>query len=678
MTFSTTQFKPPTTITLGIFAHVDAGKTSITEQLLYCAGAIRAAGTVDQGNTHTDTLALERERGISIMAAPISFEYRGIKFNLIDTPGHTDFVAEVERSMAVLDGAILVISAKEGVQSHTRLLFSTLQRLGIPTIIFVNKIDRMGVDLDALMAQVRSELTPDVLPLQAVTNAGSCDCTLSTLFDESYHVLEEARWQVAENLIALSQSLIETLSPQLQQQLIEAQLSDSLLPWLKSRTEQGMIHPLLFGSAKLGLGIEACLEALSQLLPSFSLNPFNAAAPLGYAFKVLRPHAKTREVFIKLYQGSIGIREALAGCCVTRIEALHQGERVVVDRLYAGDMGIISGLSTLRVGDLCDAHQVLSPDVLQQQPLPKPTSALRTPLLSVRLMPAKPSERVALLDALGRLADQDPYLCYTLSPHDPGIQLQLFGVVQLEILTETLLREAQLEIHCDAPQPLYAETPLLATAVEIPIYKRYSFAAGVGVRIEPLPLGSGLIIDSEVSLGDLRQTFQNGALEGLRSYLDQGLIGWPITDARILFTHSGFDSVSSTPKDFRDLAPLAVFEALKHSGTQLLWPMQRFELIVPEQAMSRAIADLAAMQSDYQVVGPGRLSGRVPIATSLNYAQHVQHFTEGQGLWATTFDGYAPAPTAHVAERPYYSVHPTATQAYLKAKGAIAYGRHEV
>lgn len=673
MTFNTTPFKLPTTITLGIFAHVDAGKTSITEQLLYCAGAIRAAGTVDQGNTHTDTLALEKERGISIMAAPISFEYKGIKFNLIDTPGHTDFVAEVERSMAVLDGALLVISAKEGVQSHTRLLFSTLKRLGIPTIIFINKVDRMGVDLGTLMAQVRSELTPDVLPLQAVTNAGNCDCSLSTLFDESYHVLEEARWQVAENLIALSPSVVDTLPPQLLQQLIETQISDALLPWLKSRTDQGMVHPLLFGSAKLGLGIEECLKALCELLPSFALSPLNTDVPLGYAFKVLRPHAKTREVFIKLYQGSIGIREELAGCCVTRIEALHQGERVVVDRLYAGDMGIITGLRTLRVGDLCDAHQVLSPNA-SHTPRPKTVNSLRAPLLSVRLMPAKPSERVALLDALGRLADQDPYLSYTLSPHDPGIQLQLFGVVQLEILTETLLREAQLAIHCDAPQPLYAETPLLTTAVEIPIYKRYSFAAGVGVRIEPLPLGSGLVIDTEVSLGDLRQTFQNGALEGLRSYLDQGLRGWPITDARIVLTHSGFDSVSSTPRDFRDLAPLAVFEALKQSGTQILWPIQRFELIVPEHTLNKAIADLAAMQADYQVVGPGRLTGRVPIATSLNYAQLVQHFTEGYGLWATTFDGYAPAPAAHVTERPYYNVHPTMTHTYLKAKGAIAYG----
>lgn len=656
---------------IGIFAHVDAGKTTLTEQLLFKSGVIASPGTVDQGTTHTDTMELERERGISIMSAPISFHYNNTKINLIDTPGHVDFVAEVERSMTVLEGAILVISAKEGVQSHTRLLFNALNRLKVPTIIFINKIDRLGVEIEDLMIQVTRQLSSTTIPIQTVSAAGTRVASVSPL----YQACETA---MLDRLTTVDHPTTEKL---LDLYLESGQIDENLLyQSLKTLTAESMGFPVIFGSAMMGVGIETCLEAIDQLLPCFDLK--KSLLPLrGQAFKVQRSHVKTREVFVKLTAGHVGLREmvmcqsklGVAGTHkVTGLEALVDGKRVTVDRIFAGDIGVVTGLGSLKIGEHFSAEEEPQ-DVLGAAE--EALVSLAKPLFTVQIAPKKPSQRPKLLEALGLMADMDPYLSVMLSQLDDSITLDLFGVVQMEILTEILARHYQVAVTFETPKPLYQETICAPAAAFAPMYQRYSFNAGVGFRVEPLPLGSGIQYATEVTTGYLMQTFQNGVKEGALAYLDQGLKGWALTDLRIILTESEFNSVDSTPKDYRDLSPLVIFEAINEAGTRLLWPINKFCITVPLEHMGAVMSQLVSMRATFETPQLSEdlatLWGRVPVETSLHYPLDLRHVTEGRGTIELTFDGYEPAPANFGASRGYYRVHPLNTAMYLRDKGGI-------
>lgn len=660
---------------IGIFAHVDAGKTTLTEQLLLKSGAISCAGTVDKGTTHTDTMDLERERGISIMSAPISFHYNRTKINLIDTPGHVDFVAEVQRSMTILEGAILVISAKEGVQSHTRLLFNTLQSLGVPTVIFINKIDRLGVAIEMVLEMVNRQLSPCAIPIQTVSAAGTRGASVSPLF-------QACEMGMLDGLTNCNHPTSERLT---NQYLENGQIDPlALCLALEEMTAENYVFPVIFGSAMMGEGIDGCLEAIDRLLPCFDRG--RSGQPLrGQAFKVQRTHVKTREVFVKLTAGHVGLREitvchnALGGAHehkVTGIEALVDGKRVPVDRLFAGDIGVLTGMASLMVGEsfsdnVANDHGF---DSDGQQ-----SFSLAKPLFTVSVSPKKPSERPKLLQALTLMADMDPYLRVKLSELDDTIMLDLFGIVQMEILSEMLVRNYDVAVVFEAPKPLYQETICSQAAANGHMYKTYSFNAGVGFRVEPLPLGSGISYATEVTNGFLMQTFQNGVKEGALAYLDQGLKGWPLTDLLITLTDSEFNSVDSTPKDYRDLSPLVVFEAIRSAGTSLLWPINKFCITVPVDAMGAVMRDLVLMRGTFETPELSSetaiLRGRIPIETSMHYPLKLQHATEGKGLIELEFDGYEPAPAGYEANpetsRPYYRAHPLNPTLYLRAKGGV-------
>ncbi len=660
---------------IGIFAHVDAGKTTLTEQLLYKSGVITSPGTVDQGTTHTDTMELERERGISIMSAPISFQYKDTKVNLIDTPGHVDFVAEVERSMTVLEGAILVISAKEGVQSHTRLLFNALNRLKVPTIIFVNKIDRLGVEIEDLLIQVTRQLSSTTIPIQTVLAAGTRVASVSPLYQACETVM-------LDRLTTVGHPTTEKL---LDHFLESGQIDQNLLYHsLKTLTAENVGFPVIFGSAMMGVGIETCLEAIDQLLPCFDLK--KSLLPLrGQAFKVQRSHVKTRETFVKLTAGHVGLREIimchgqLGISCENKVTGLYRlidGKRVPAERLFAGDIGVLTGLHSLKVGErFGDVTDDKTNDETDFSKEDYPKTPLAKPLFTVRIASQKPSERPKLLEALTLMADMDPYLCLQLSELDDTIMLDLFGVVQMEILSEILARNYGVKVVFETPKPLYQEAICTEASAVVQMYKLYSFNAGVGFRVAPLPLGSGIQYVTEVTNGYLTQTFQNGVKEGAYAYLDQGLKGWPLTDMLITFTHSEFNSVDSTPKDYRDLSPLVIFEAIKTAGTVLLWPINRFSVTVPLDHMGTVMSELVLMRATFetpQIIDETiTLLGRVPVETSLHFPLQLRNLTEGKGTLELVFDGYEPAPVTYQSSRAFYRAHPLNPTIYLRAKGAV-------
>lgn len=629
---------------IGIFAHVDAGKTTLTEQLLYQTGAIRQLGRVDHGNTQTDSLELERERGISIISMPTSYTHQGQKVNIIDTPGHVDFVAEVERSMLVLDGAILVISAKEGVQSHTQLLFQALKRMAVSTLIFVNKIDRMGVEIDTVLAEIRQQLSSDLCVIQAVIGEGSKQAQV-----------QEVVLQPEDHLIELLSIVDETiLVDYLEGDEIS---SERLRRTLKLAIAQRVVYPVLFGSALNGIGIQEMLDEINRLLPEFE--PLDTDEPSGIVFKISRLHGKTGRVcMIKLTAGQVVHRGLIGADKVTSLSRWHHGQVEPVKMLHAGDIGMMMGLHHLNVGDIFG------------QGTRNRGFSLGKPTLKVKVQVDRPTQRQELLEALTIMADNDPYLSYELNTFNDDIYITLFGYIQMEIVQETLRRDYGIDIQMTDPMTIYLEAPLRVAEAAVTMHEDgLPFNAAVGFRVEPLPRGSGIEYVSAVPTGHLQQTFQNGVKDGVYAYLDQGLHGWELTDLKITLISYEFDSVTSTPSDYRDLTPLVLFDALKRAGTKLLWPISEYQISVPTIHMGRAMSDLRQMKAtidDPVMAGETcQITGIVPVDLSHNYQLTVHQYTGGIGHYESKVIGYEDAPEEMYKERPRFKVDPANRGEYL-------------
>ncbi len=629
---------------IGIFAHVDAGKTTLTEQLLYQTGATRHLGRVDHGNTQTDSLELERERGISIISMPTSYTHKGQKVNIIDTPGHVDFIAEVERSMLVLDGAILVISAKEGVQSHTKLLFNALKRMAVPTLIFMNKIDRLGVDIEKVLMEIWRQLSPDICVLQDVINEGSRQALVRDLVLQPEDALIELLSKVDETII---RDYLEG----------DEISSQRLYHTLKMAVAERSVYPLLFGSALNSIGVQEMLDKINELLPQF--DPLDTDEPSGIVFKINRRYIKTRrECMIKLTAGQVRLRGFIGEDRVTNMYRWNHGQVEVTNVLQAGEIGIVTGLHHLKVGDTFG------------QGVRHKGFSLGKPTLKVKVEADRPTQRQELLEALSLMMDKDPYLFYELNEFNEDIYINLFGYVQLEIVQEMLRRDYDIDIQFMDPMTIYMETPKEIAEASVTMYEDgLPCHAAVGFRVEPLPRGSGLQYRSEIPTGALKQTFQNGVEDGVYAYIDQGLHGWELTDMKISLISFEFNSVDGTPKDYRNLSPLVLFEALKKAETKLLWPISEYQLSIPTSQMGRAMSDLQRMKATIEepAIEAERclVKGIVPVELSHNYELTVHQYTGGTGHFESKVIGYEDAPREMYKERPRFKVDPANRGEYL-------------
>src|SRR5215208_725409 len=370
-------------VNLGILAHVDAGKTTLTERLLHAAGVIDEPGSVDAGSTQTDSLALERQRGITIKAAVVSFAIRDVTINLIDTPGHPDFIAEVERALGVLDGAVLVVSAVEGVQAQTRVLMRALQRLRVPTLLFVNKTDRSGADPARALDEIAAKLTPAVAP---VADAGRTSEVL------------------AERDDAL---LAAYLEGGMAAQRLRAALAD--------QTRRALVHPVFVGSARTGAGTDALIDGIAELLPAAAGDP---AAPASCTvFKVERGPAGEKLAYVRMRAGTIRPRDRFAQGKVTAIDVFEHGGGVPRDAVEAGRIGRLHGLADVRIGDTLGTPPAGGPAAHHFAP----------PTLETVVLPARRSDRHALRVALTQLAEQDPLIALR---QDEELAVSLYGEVQ--------------------------------------------------------------------------------------------------------------------------------------------------------------------------------------------------------------------------------------------------------
>ena len=554
-------------INIGILAHVDAGKTTLTESLLYTSGAILELGSVDKGTTRTDTMFLERQRGITIQAAVTSFNWNDYKINIVDTPGHTDFITEVYRSLSVLDGAILVISAKDGVQAQTRILFHALQKMNIPTIIFINKIDQDGINLNNIYQNIKEKLSNDIIVMQNVTLTP--EISIKNIID-----LDD--W---DPVISKNDKLLEKY-------IVGEKLTIQELMYEEYRcVKKGSLFPIYHGSARNNIGTQQLIEAISNLFCS-EMNE-NDSELCGRVFKIEYTDHKQRLVYLRLYSGTLHLRDTIMlpekkKMKLTEIYIPSNGEMIQTKIVCSGDIFIIPN-NTLRLNDIIGNEKILPCNVWNDKTVP---------ILRTRIEPIKIEEREKLLDALTEIADTDPLLRYYVDTITHEIIISFLGTVQLEVICSLLIEKYHINIRIEDPTVIYLEKPLqkadYTIHIEVP---PNPFWASIGLSITPLPIGSGIQYESKVSLGYLNQSFQNAVREGINYGLEQGLYGWKVTDCKICFEYGVYYSPVSTPSDFRFLAPIVLEQTLKKAGTQLLEPYLSFILFTPQEYFSRAYND---------------------------------------------------------------------------------------
>jgi len=623
---------------IGIFAHVDAGKTTLTENLLFEAGAINKIGRVDNGNTVTDKMALEKKRGISIQSTPISFDYKDVKINLIDTPGHIEFVAEVERAMSVLDGAVLVVSAKEGVQSHTTLLFESLKKLNIPVIIFVNKMDRSGVDKDELINNIKNDLCKNIIELQSV-RIDDKTIKLSNLF-ESETIMED---------VALYDDTL------LEQYLNEETIEDiEIENGIKKLTLNKKVYPVCYGSALNNIGIKELLEAIEKLLPKMQLEPSGELA--GVVFKILRNSTNKREIYIRLYNGSIRSRGLINDEKVSFVKQMKNGKLEYTKEAFGNDIAVIMGPEKLKVGDVIG------------NPKGYKKISLGTPTLRTRIHSENKRELAEIIDSL---AEADPFLEYEIEQHSKDLYLNLFGEIQMEIIQSMIFEKHLVKVSFSDPVIIYKEMPMERGDYALYMWTgEHPFAATVGIRIEPSEEGN--VIMSEVSTGTLPQTFQNGIYDGISNALREGLKGWEVANAKVTITEGAFNSVDSTPSDYRDLTPIVVMEALNIADTKLLWPVNKFIIKIDSKHYGKIMSDLLSMKAtdihSKEENNKFILTGIIPVETSLSYEKRFIAITSGLGMFSQVFHKYVETPKGIVKERQKNYVDPLNRGKYLLSK----------
>jgi len=627
-------------VNIGILAHIDAGKTSLTERLLFDHGVIDSLGSVDAGTTQTDSNEIERRRGITIRTAVASFAVGDLQVNLIDTPGHSEFIAEVERALKILDGAVLVLSAVEGVQAQTRVIMKTLQTMRLPTLIFINKIDRMGARGDELLAEMRSRLCPRIIPMNRVENLGTAAVRTAETWARKPMPVAEI---LADNDEALLADLVSGKVPN----------RGRLLAMLAGQTAAGLAYPAFFGSARGGQGVPELVGGVRDLLPSASND--EAAAVQGTTFAIERGKNGEKTAYVRLFSGTVRARDHVrcfrheADGTVTEHFGQVSGLDVIGGAvpgparrgtLTAGNIAKIRGLPAIRVGD-----RIGSPGTPGEQ------EHFARPSLETLVRPLQRGNSSRLHAALLTLAEQDP-LISTRTAADGRTSVLLYGEIQKEIIAETLARDFGVDAIFEPSQTVYLERVAGCGAAIIEMGKS-PFVAGVVLRIEAAPAGSGVVFQRDTELGALPLAFHRAIQDTVRQALTQGLYGWVVTDCTITLIHTAFDNACSTGSDFRNLTPLVLMQALIRAATKVYEPCHSFEVEVPADLLTPITTRLLSLEARIRDTAAGPttwiIAGDIPARQVHAITTQLPELTSGEGVWWSRADGdrllNGPAPT---------------------------------
>ncbi len=673
---------------LGIMAHIDAGKTTTTERILYDAGATDRMGEVHEGSTVTDWMPEEQQRGISITAASTTFSWRGYQCNLVDTPGHVDFTVEVERSLRVLDGAVIVFCAVRGVESQSETVWRQADRYKVPRIAFINKCDREGADPGVVTSEMRQRLNANPIVLQIPMTVPDEDGFLEfsglvDLIRQRARIWDDfspgARFrdtavpaELSEEAAIARTELVETIA-EVDDELMAKFLADAdisasdIVAALRRATISLKAVPVLLGSALVNKGVHDLCDAIVDYLPS----PADRGSVTGVtldgkpsnreirddqptsaiAFKIMNDPQVGPLTYLRVYSGVVRSSDQLLNASkgklekVGRLVRMHANRRSEVKEIAAGDIGAAIGLRTATTGDtLCDPAAPILLDTLR----------FPDPVIGVAIEPATVEEHERLMRALDALAVEDPTFRVSTDPESQGTIVSGMGELHLEILMDRLAREFQVQARMGRPQVAYRETVTARSEVDRKLVREVGGRGQYGhvrLAVEPGPLGSGLVIANKAPADELPKEFLPAIRAGIQESAERGVLaGFPLVDAVATLLGGSHHQVDSSDGIFKVAAFQAFRDAAADSAPVLLEPVMSIEVVCPVDVVGDVIGDLSARRGKITGIetrsGVQVVAGQVPLASMFGYATDLRSRTQGRATYSMQFLHYAEMPSS--------------------------------
>jgi elongation factor G len=666
---------------IGIIAHIDAGKTTTTERIMFYTGLTHRIGSVDDGNTVTDWMVQERERGITIVSAAVSAEWKGYQVNIIDTPGHIDFTAEVQRSLRVLDGGVVVFDAVQGVEPQSETVWRQADRYGVPRICFVNKMDRVGASYERTIGTIIDRLGAKPIPMQVpigfeATFKGVVDLlSMTAIVWEDDLGKEPKVTEIPADLKATAEEArakmvekIAELDDELTMKFLEAQ--EISVEELKAALRKGVIAnkatPIFCGSSLKNKGVQAMLDAVVDYLPSpmdkptitasepgnpentFELPTVDDAPLSALVFKIVTDPYVGRLAYIRVYSGVLSQGQTVQNSTkgkkerIGRLLKMHADRREDITEIRAGDIGAVLGFKDSFTGDtLCDNKSL----VLESISFPEP-------VISIAIEPKSSSDQEKMGEALRKLAEEDPTFRVNSDDSTGQTIIRGMGELHLDIIVDRLLREFKVQANVGTPRVAYRES--ITKPVKEVNYKYAKQSGGKGqyghvvFSLEPGERGSGIIFENKIVGGAIPKEYINPIEKGFREACEGGILaGYPVVDLKITLFDGSFHEVDSSEMAFKLAASMGFKEGMQKGNAILLEPMMKVEVVAPEEYLGDVMGQVNSRRGLIQGmdVRPGNaqaVRAMVPLGEMFGYATQLRSATQGRGVFSMEFDHYAP------------------------------------
>ena len=664
---------------IGIIAHIDAGKTTTTERIMFYTGKTHRIGSVDEGTTVTDWMVQERERGITIVSAAVSAEWKGYQFNLIDTPGHIDFTAEVQRSLRVLDGGIVVFDAVQGVEPQSETVWRQADRYGVPRICFVNKMDRVGASYERTIESIKDRLGANPIPMQLPIGFEGTFRGVVDLLEQKAIVWEDDLGK--EPKVVEIPADLKAQTKEARAYMVEriAELDDELtvrylegqeigIPELKSALRKAVITnraaPVFCGSSLKNKGVQILLDAVVDYLPSpaeippvpgiddngevVELPPDDDASLSALVFKIVTDPYVGRLAYFRVYSGVISQGQMVNNSTkgrrerIGRLIRMHADRREDIMEVRAGDIGAVLGLKETFTGDtLCDNKKI----ILENISFPEP-------VISIAIEPKSNADQEKMGEALRKLAEEDPTFRVRSDENTGQTIISGMGELHLDILVDRMLREFRVQANIGRPRVAYRESITRPVAKVDHKYVKQSGGHGqyghVVISLEPSERGSGILFVNKIVGGAIPKEYISAVEKGIKEAADSGVLaGYPVVDMKITLFDGSFHEVDSSEMAFKMAASMAFKEGVQRGSPVLLEPVMKVEVVLPDDYLGEVMGQLNSRRGTIQgmEVRPGNaqaIRAMVPLGEMFGYATELRSATQGRGVFSMEFDHYAP------------------------------------
>jgi len=678
---------------IGIMAHIDAGKTTLTERVLFYTGKTHRIGEVHDGAATMDWMEQEKERGITITSAATTCFWKNsagedVRINIIDTPGHVDFTVEVERSLRVLDGAIAVFCAVGGVEPQSETVWRQADKYRVPRIAFVNKMDRMGADFLHVVEMMKDRLGANAVPIQLPMGSGDLfNGIIDLIRMKAYYYHEESKGmtfdvqEIPSDLLPKAreyrEKIVENLSDfddELMEQFLDTGegAQETLRRAMRKAMLQSKFVPVMCGSAFKNKGVQRLLDAVVHLLPSpldippvKGVNPYTTKeeeratsddAPFaGLAFKIMTDPYVGRLTYVRVYSGTINAGTQVLNANnqkkerVGRLIQMHADKREERESVFAGDICAVIGLKNTRTGDtLCDVKHAIT---LERMHFPEP-------VLSVAIEPRTKADQDKLGQALGKLSEEDPTFQIRTDEETGQTLISGMGELHLEILVDRMMREFKVEANVGKPQVAYKEAFGMAADAECKFAKQTGGRGQYGhvvIHVEPLEKGDDLVFENKIVGGTVPREYVPAVEQGIRGAMTSGVLaGYPVVGVKVELLDGSYHEVDSSEIAFKMAASLAFKDAMRRSNPRLMEPIMDVEVVVPQEYMGDVMADLSSRRGKvggmFQRADAQVIAARVPLSMMFGYATDLRSLTQGRAVYTMQFAKYQEVPKSIAEE----------------------------